>query len=238
MLARKIRRRELLLLFKIAFVSQKSFSIYFFVLVSSDASSLSVLFFFRYIFWLNNSRQVEMNGKKNERDFYNGNVKTAKVFVNYMQLGFAMDFSCLPHASHFFSLYENVVPGKNGNHFVLLSPSPSFLLPRWMCEFSFTKTAAKIRFSYHHFNTLTTLHWMKCVVVACVVYFQEKVSMRLCRPAQKNNIVQKLFSAFYSTKLLKQWWKRMQTTQKKHTHTHTHSKLWLSSYFFFLFPSL
>lgn len=66
-----------------------------------------------------------MNGKESERDFYNGNVITAKVFVNYMQLGFAMDFSCLPHASHFFSLYENVVPGKNGNHFVFLSPSHS-----------------------------------------------------------------------------------------------------------------
>lgn len=45
---------------------------------------------------------IEQTASENEWDFYNGNANTAKVFVNYMQLGFAMDFSCLLHAVHFF----------------------------------------------------------------------------------------------------------------------------------------
>lgn len=89
---------------------------------------------------------IEQQHVKFEWDLYNGNANTAKVFVNYMQLGFAMDFSCLLHAVHF--LCERARKEWQLFCFSRLKTAHSRK----------KKQAAQIRFTCRHFNTLTTLN--------------------------------------------------------------------------------
>lgn len=181
--------------FEITFENQKLFSICFLILLMF-LISVGVIFLSRKLCfdWTRESVSGE---------FYNGNVKATKVFVNYMQFRFAMDFSCFPHT--FFLLLPFIVC-------VWVS-----WLERMAIILSFPLTgplSENVREFIHESSDknpiqLPSLQWFNHIalnkVCSCrLCRFLSRRSLNAPLLAEEIYIVQKLFSVFYSTKLLKQ----------------------------------